>query len=61
MITQLMQYFKGAPKSKSDFADFFISASAREKKKVFSDAIRAANREQRELVDNYEKMKLKTN
>ncbi len=59
MIAYLTQFFKGISKPKSDFSEFFTSASAQEKKKVFRNAIQAANREQRELVEQYEKMQSK--
>lgn len=41
------------------FADFFLHASEKEKKRVFEDAARKANEDQRALVENINKLQHK--
>lgn len=42
---------KDTPEPDSNFSRFFVTASSREKKKVFSEAARMANEEQRKLFN----------
>jgi len=50
MLSFLTKTTKKEPDSK--FSKFFIDSSASEKKKVFSQAARRANEEQRQLFDD---------
>lgn len=38
----------------NDFSEFFLNASAREKKKLFIEVARLANEDQRKLIERYE-------
>lgn len=40
---------------KNDFSEFFNNASAEEKKKLFKEVIREANKDQKDLMATYEK------
>ena len=42
------------------FADFFLNASAEDKKKVFTDAAKRANEDQRSLVEHINEIQHKT-
>lgn len=46
-------------KTTGSFADFFLHASEKEKKRVFEDAARRANEDQRLLVENLNKLQHK--
>ena len=45
---------------KKDFSSFFNHASPEEKRKVLEDVVRKANKDQRDLVEQYEQAKQKT-
>lgn len=45
--------FKKYSNAGSAFSDFFTTSSLRERRKVLEEAARAANKEQKELVDRY--------
>jgi hypothetical protein len=47
-------------KKTGNFADFFLHASDKEKKKVFIDAARRANEDQRSLVEHINELHQKT-
>ena len=51
MLSKLFSTKKDTPEPDSNFSRFFVSASAGEKKKVFSKAARMANEEQRKFFD----------
>lgn len=46
------------PEPDSNFSRFFVVASSREKKKIFSEAARIANEDQRKLFDDRELSKI---
>ena len=48
--------FIGKSEEQDDFADFFLRASSKEKKKVFKRVIRKANQDQRKYIERYEQM-----
>ncbi|MEK7105498.1 MAG: hypothetical protein AAB865_02345 [Patescibacteria group bacterium] len=56
MIRHLTQLFKTKSKPKTDFSEFFISASEQEQKKLFTKVLRAANQDQKEIADRYERL-----
>lgn len=56
----LFKIFSKKKKQKSCFADFFLYASEKEKQRVFTDAAKRANEDQRLLVENLNKLKHKT-
>ena len=43
-------------KSSSAFSSFFTESSPKERKKVIKEVVKVANREQRKLVEKYEKI-----
>lgn len=45
---------------KNDFSEFFNNASADEKKRLFKEVIREANKDQKDLMATYEKTLTKT-
>lgn len=47
-------------KQNSPFADFFLHASEEEKKKVFIEAAKKANEDQRALIESVNKLSQKT-
>ena len=47
-------------KQEGSFADFFLHASDKEKKRVFMDAARRANEDQRTLVEHINELHQKT-
>lgn len=47
-------------KQEGSFAEFFLYASDKEKKRVFTDAARRANEDQRSLVEHINELKQKT-
>jgi len=49
-----------AKKQEGSFADFFLHASDKEKKRVFTDAARRANEDQRSLVERINELHQKT-
>ena len=49
-----------AKKQEGSFADFFLHASDKEKKKIFTDAARRANEDQRSLVEHINEIQHKT-
>ena len=49
----------GEKKKIGNFADFFLHASEKEKKRVFEDAAKRANEDQCALVENISKLKHK--
>lgn len=40
--------------TKTDFSDFFYTASARKKKKLMTEVVRQANNDQKKLIKQYE-------
>lgn len=65
MRLSILNFFTGI-KSKianvpgDTFADFFLHASDAEKRRVFTEAARRANEDQRSLVENINKLESKT-
>lgn len=61
-MMSLIKKMLGIPAAKpmTEFSDFFMNASAREKKKVWAEVIRKANKDQRELIERYNKTHTKT-
>ncbi|MCK4635706.1 MAG: hypothetical protein KAT32_02485 [Candidatus Moranbacteria bacterium] len=61
-MIKILEFFKDIIISKSeeqdDFADFFLRASSKEKKKVFKRVIRKANKDQKKYIERYEKMQM---
>lgn len=49
-----------AKKREGSFADFFLRASDKEKKKIFTDAARRANEDQRLLIEHINELRQKT-
>ncbi|OGH77494.1 MAG: hypothetical protein A2469_04055 [Candidatus Magasanikbacteria bacterium RIFOXYC2_FULL_40_16] len=47
-------------KKTGSFAEFFLHAPEKEKRRVFEDAARLANKDQRALVENINKLQHKT-
>lgn len=56
MIKFIKNIFKNKEEERDDFADFFLRASSKEKKKVFKRVIRKANEDQKKYIERYEKM-----
>ena len=57
MIQRLLHFFGGKRhQRRAGLSDFFLNANPQEQKKILEDAARAANREQRALMKQYEKM-----
>lgn len=56
MIDVIKRFFMGKEKPKTDFSEFFTSASSGEKKKLLREVIQDANRDQLELVERHKKM-----
>ncbi len=59
---KLLSIFRktGKIKETSSFSDFFLHSSQKEKFRVFQEAARRANEDQRELVEEYKRMRSKT-
>jgi hypothetical protein len=57
-----LNIFKKQPKEEQNgsFANFFLYASEKEKMKVFKDAAKRSNEDQRKLVEDINKLKPKT-
>ena len=55
MITKIKAFFgiKAEGKPQTDFSEFFHNASSGEKKKLLTEVVREANKDQRELIDRY--------
>ncbi len=49
---------KEEKKPNTDFSDFFHNASSAEKKKMLESVVREANKDQRDLVEKYNKSKV---
>lgn len=52
--------FRPQKQAENDFSAFFHASKSGEKKKVLKQAIRGANKDQKELVEKYEKLFAKT-
>jgi hypothetical protein len=61
MIKRITSFLLGrkAKTKSTDFSDFFRNASANQKKKLFSEVMKEANQDQRDLVKKYETMAAK--
>ena len=59
---KLFSFFtKNKEKNKTgNFAEFFLHASDKKKKKIFMDAARRANEDQRSLVEHFNELHQKT-
>ncbi len=60
MIAKLKKLLKKDEKPRTDFSDFFYNASSAEKKKLLTEVIREANKDQRALIERYNKTITKT-
>lgn len=64
-MIKILEFFResifiGKSEEKDDFADFFLRASSKEKKKVFKRVIRKANQDQKKYIERYEQMQMKS-
>lgn len=60
MFKNIIKYLGSNKNHKDDFSQFFRSATENEKKELILEAVRKANKEQRELVNQYRKLHPKT-
>ena len=51
----IKKIINGRTKPSSAFSSFFVESSAKEKKRVIRETVRASNEEQRNLIERYEK------
>jgi hypothetical protein len=56
MIQYIKRFFQKKSKPKTDFSKFFLSASEDEQKALYTKVLRAANQEQREIVERYDQL-----
>ncbi|HLD63374.1 MAG TPA: hypothetical protein VI913_00585 [Candidatus Peribacteraceae bacterium] len=55
ILRALKRLFKREETPKTDFSEFFVSASTKEKEKLLRQVIKDANKDQRELIKRYDK------
>ena len=62
MIRKIKSFlgYKDTKKPVTDFSAFFHNASSAEKKKLLTEVVREANRDQRELIERYHQRVTKT-
>jgi len=51
----IKKFFNKKTTEKGDLSDFFMNSSSRDKKKIFIKAGRAANRDQKDLMESHQK------
>ncbi|MBI4093203.1 MAG: hypothetical protein HY420_04740 [Candidatus Kerfeldbacteria bacterium] len=60
MISRIAKLFRRNAAPKDDFSEFFRNAPIKEKKKLFRQVVSEANRDQKQLVDRYNRLSPKT-
>lgn len=62
MIRKIKSFLgiRGIKKPITDFSDFFHNASSAEKKKLLTEVVRGANKDQRALLERHERGTAKT-
>ena len=55
MIKAFLALFKRRSEPKTDFSEFFVSTSAKEKERILKEVVQQASQDQLEVIKRYEK------